>query len=87
MPLIAIGPYVRPGYISSTPRNSTSILHFIEDNFGLASLGYLDSQTDDLGELFNFAQNPNPFQPFDMGGMTLQERRMQPPDPRPVDSD
>jgi phospholipase C len=87
VPLIAIGPYVRPGYISSTPRNSTSILHFIEDNFGLASLGYLDSQTDDLGELFNFAQNPNPFQPFDMGGMTLQERRMQPPDPRPVDSD
>ncbi len=37
--------------------------------------------------MFNFTQNPNPFEPFDMGPMTLQERRMQPPDPRPVDSD
>jgi phospholipase C len=87
VPLMAIGPYVRPAYISHTPRNSTSILHFIEDNFGLASLGYLDAQTDDLSELFNFAQNPNPFQPFDMGPMTLQQRRMLPPDPSPVDSD
>ena len=87
MPLIAIGAYVKPAYISSTPRDSTSIVHFIEDNFGLPSLGKLDQQTDDLSELFDFSQNPNPFEPFDMGPMTLQERRMQKPDPAPVDSD
>ncbi len=87
MPLIAIAPYAQPGYISHTPRDSTSILHFIEDNFGLPSLGYLDAQTDDLSELFNFSQSANPFQPFDMGPMSLQQRRMLPPNPEPVDSD
>jgi phospholipase C len=87
VPLIAIGAYVRPGYLSHTPRDSTSLLHFIEDDFGLPSLNELDAQTDDLFELFNLGQNPNQFQPFDMGSMTLQQRRMQPPDLRPVDDD
>jgi phospholipase C len=87
VPLIAIGPYVRPGLMSHTPRDSTSILHFVEDNFGLASLNKLDQQTDDLSELFDFTQNPNPFNPFDAGPMTQQERRMQAPDPRPIDED
>jgi len=87
VPLIAIGPYVRPAYISSTPRDSTSIVHFIEDNFGLPSLNELEAQTDDLSELFNFSQNPNQFTPFDTGAKTLQEWRMQKPDPNPVDSE
>ena len=87
VPLIAIGAYVKPAYISTTPRDSTSIVHFIEDNFGLPSLGLLDAQTDDLSELFNFSQTPNPFNKFDAGPETLQERRMQGPDPSMVDSE
>jgi phospholipase C len=84
VPLIAIGAYVKPGYVSATPRDSTSILHFIEDDFGVPSLGKLDQQTDDLSELFDFSQTPNTFVPFDTGGKTIQERRMERPDPSAV---
>jgi phospholipase C len=89
VPLIAIGPYVKPGYISHVPRDMTSILHFIEDDFGVSSLGKLDAQTDDLFEMFNFSQTPTPFKPFDVGKKSIQERRMEgrDPHPLPVDSD
>jgi phospholipase C len=87
VPLIAIGAYVRPHLISHTPRDFTSILHFLEDNYGLPSLGKLDAQTDDLAELFDFSQTPNQFTPFDQGPMTIQQRLMLPPDPSAVDDD
>jgi phospholipase C len=89
VPLLAIGPYVRPGYISHTPRDSTSIVHFLEDNFGIPSLDKLDLQTDDLFELFDFSQTPNQFKPFDVGKMSIQQRRMMPRNPHagPVDTD
>jgi phospholipase C len=87
VPLLAIGPYVKPGYISHVPRDSTSIIHFIEDDFGLPSLNELESQTDDLFEMFDFNQTPNTFSPFDTGNQSIQQRRMLGPDNSPVDSD
>jgi phospholipase C len=44
VPLLAIGPFAKPGAIDHTPRDFTSIPHFIEDVYGLASLGQLDAQ-------------------------------------------
>ncbi len=38
-----------------------SILHFMEENFGLSSLGYADARADDLSDCFNFNQTPLDF--------------------------
>ncbi len=58
VPLIVISPYAKPGYISHVNHDFGSILHFMEENFGLSSLGYADAQADDLSDCFNFNQTP-----------------------------
>jgi phospholipase C len=55
VPLIVISPYVRQrGLIDHTRRDFTSILRFIESNFGLHTLTSVDAATDDMMSLFNF---------------------------------
>lgn len=58
VPLIAISPYSKPGYVSHADHNYGSILHFIEKNFGAASLGTIDSTADDLSDMFAYRQSP-----------------------------
>jgi phospholipase C len=61
-PLLIISPFpATPGAVDHTRRNQGSILTAIESVFGLPSLGQLDSQTDDLHKVFNFAQKPVPY--------------------------
>ena len=62
VPLIVISPYARPGYISHVNHDFGSILHLIEENFNLPSLGYADAYADDLSDCFNFHQTPLVFQ-------------------------
>ncbi|MBV9647635.1 MAG: hypothetical protein JO043_09240 [Candidatus Eremiobacteraeota bacterium] len=61
VPLIVVSPYARAAYVSHVDHDFGSILHFIEDNFQLGSLGYADARADDLIDCFNFAQSPAPF--------------------------
>ena len=61
VPLLVISPYARPGYISHINHDFGSILRFIEETFGLPSLGYADAFADDLSDCFNFSQTPRPF--------------------------
>jgi len=65
VPLIVISPYARPAYISHVNHDFGSILHMVEENFGLPSLGYADSYADDLSDCFNFHQQPLAFQTID----------------------
>lgn len=69
VPLIVVAPYAKAGYISHVNHDFGSILNFIEQNFGLPSLGYADARADDLADCFNFGQTPLRFQtiqaPFD----------------------
>ncbi|MGC2476953.1 MAG: alkaline phosphatase family protein [Candidatus Sulfotelmatobacter sp.] len=65
VPLIVISPYARPSYISHVNHDFGSILHMVEENFGLPSLGYADSYADDLSDCFNFHQQPLAFQTID----------------------
>jgi len=58
VPLIVISPYAKPAYISHVDHDFGSILHFVEENFGLSSLGYADSYADNLSDCFNFSQTP-----------------------------
>jgi phospholipase C len=62
VPLIIVSPYAQAAYISHTPHDFGSILRFIEETFGLPSLGYADAYADDLSDCFNFNQTPRKFQ-------------------------
>jgi phospholipase C len=65
VPLIVISPFARRGYISHVNHDFGSILHLIEENFNLPSLGYADAYADDLSDCFNFHQTPLIFQTID----------------------
>jgi phospholipase C len=63
VPLIVISPYAKAQYISHVNHDFGSMLKFIEETFGLPSLGYADTNAlDDLSDCFNFSQTPLPFQ-------------------------
>ncbi|MBV8282927.1 MAG: hypothetical protein JO347_12820 [Candidatus Eremiobacteraeota bacterium] len=61
VPLIVISPYAKVGYVSHVQHEQSSILHFIESNFGLGTLGYADARADNLKDCFNFMQAPTKF--------------------------
>jgi phospholipase C len=87
VPLLAIGSTAQSGLVDHTPRSSAAILHFIEDVFGLPSLGTLDAQTDDLFDMFNFGQTRRTFKKIPTGSVTVEGLRRQAPDQTPVDDD
>jgi len=62
VPLIVISPFAKPAYVSHLNHDFGSILKFIEETFSLPTLGYADSNADDLADCFNFQQTPLPFQ-------------------------
>ena len=62
VPLIVVSPYAKRRYISHVNHDFGSILRFIEETFGLPSLGYADTNAlDDLSDCFNFYQPPFAF--------------------------
>ncbi len=65
VPLIAIGPYARKGYVSHRQHEFGSILKFVESAFHLGSLGTTDVRADDLSDCFDFAQTPRAFKPIE----------------------
>ena len=62
VPLIVVSPYAKPGYVSHVTHDFGSILRFMEEVYGLPSLGYADANADDLSDAFNFNQTPLTFQ-------------------------
>jgi phospholipase C len=62
VPLIVVSPYAKPAYVSHVTHDFGSILAFIEETYGLPSLGYADAVADDLSDCFNFDQTPLTFQ-------------------------
>jgi phospholipase C len=87
VPLIAVGPYAKSNFVDHQQRDFAAIPHFIEDVYGLASLGKLDVQTDDLFTLFNFGGQPRKFTPIPTGSVTIKSLINRPPDLTPVDSE
>ena len=61
VPLIVVSPYAKAGYISHVQHDFGSILRYIEEDFGLGSLGYADAYADDLSDCFNYKQTPLTF--------------------------
>ncbi len=84
VPLIVVSLYARQGYVSHITHDFGSILRFIEEDFGLSSLGYADSRADDLLDCFDFNQRPLIFQrvaaPYDRNHFLNDTRAPLPPD-------
>ena len=55
VPFMLVSPYARPGFVSHTVYDHTSILRFIETRFGLPALTNRDANADPMLELFDFA--------------------------------
>jgi len=65
VPLIVISPYAKSGYVAHKQYETSSVLRFIEDNFGLGQLARSDRRAaDPRGDVFDFSQAPRPFAPF-----------------------
>ena len=60
----ALSPYAKAGFVSHQTHDFGSILKFIEEVFGLPTVGYADANADDLSDCFNFQQTPLTFQPI-----------------------
>ncbi|GAC1350291.1 MAG: hypothetical protein NVSMB27_31390 [Ktedonobacteraceae bacterium] len=64
VPIIAISPYAKAGYISHAQGEFSSLVKFVEADYGLheGALGQRDAvtQTSDLMDFFNFSQPPQP---------------------------
>jgi phospholipase C len=58
VPLIAVSPYAKRGYVSHVQYETASVLRFIEAQFGLATLGGADARAAGLDDLFDFSQAP-----------------------------
>lgn len=61
VPMIVISPYAKTNYVSKTQYESGSILKFMEDAFGLPSLGGTDQRANRLSDAFDFNQKPRTF--------------------------
>ena len=64
VPMIVISPYAKKHYVSKTQYEFGSVLKFIEQTFGTASLGVTDVRANSIGDIFDFSQTPGKFQPF-----------------------
>jgi phospholipase C len=64
VPMIVVSPYAKPNYVSHVPYEFGSILKFIEETFGLASLNTTDVRAADLSDCFDYAAGPRAFKPI-----------------------
>jgi phospholipase C len=61
VPLIVASPYARRGYVSHTTYEFGSILRFIEDTFGLDSLGTTDVTSTSIADTLDLYSAPVPY--------------------------
>jgi phospholipase C len=66
VPMIVVSPFAKRGYVTHTQYETTSMLRFIENNFGLAPLTVADTRaTDPRSDVLDFAPvNAAPFRPI-----------------------
>ncbi len=58
VPAILVSPYAKKGYVDSTVLDFTSILKFIEQNWGVTPLAQRDANANDFLSGFDFSQAP-----------------------------
>jgi phospholipase C len=60
VPLLVVSPYARAGMVDHTRAEFSSVLKFIETDFGLPSLTDRDKNAADMTQVFDFTQAPRP---------------------------
>jgi phospholipase C len=60
VPLIAISPYAKHGYVSHVQYETASITRYIEDTFGLPTLGQRDATASAPHDMFDYSQSVKP---------------------------
>jgi phospholipase C len=60
VPLLIISPYAKPGYISHTVSEHSSILKFVEARYQFQPLTPRDAMASDMQDSFDFNQSPQP---------------------------
>jgi phospholipase C len=60
VPLLVISPYAKKGLVDHTRAEFSSVLKFIETDFGLAPLTERDKSAVDMTQVFDFSQAPRP---------------------------
>jgi phospholipase C len=58
VPMLVISPYSRPGHVDHTLGEFSSVLRFVEDNWGLRQLTHRDRDAFNLSGAFDFTQAP-----------------------------
>ncbi len=64
VPALVVSPYARAGYISPTQYEFGSILKYVEQNWGLGSLGTSDERATSIADCFDYSQSPIAFRPI-----------------------
>jgi len=63
VPMLIVSPYVKP-HVDHTVYYFGSILHFIENNWNLGTLGRNDAHSTSIGNAFDFTMAPRTFKPI-----------------------
>jgi phospholipase C len=58
VPLVAVSPYARKGYVSRIVQDHTSILRFIERKWNIGALTFRDANAHDMTDYFDFKRKP-----------------------------
>lgn len=77
VPALLVSAYARKGYVDSTVLDYTSILKFIEENWGIPPLTQRDARANNFLSAFDFASAPRPpsLIPYDRQIETTKEPR------------
>jgi len=64
VPLLVISPYAKQGFVAHELGEFSSVLRFVEDNWGLTQLTHRDREATPLISAFDFTQQPRPPDPL-----------------------
>jgi phospholipase C len=85
VPMLVVSPFVPAGTIAHTQYEFGSILKFVEENFGLGSLGTTDVRAASIGNIFKFTMKARRFQVV-KSEHSREYFLHQPPSDAPVDT-
>ncbi|MBV8372640.1 MAG: hypothetical protein JOY69_05215, partial [Candidatus Eremiobacteraeota bacterium] len=86
VPMLIVSPYVDTGTVDHTQYEFGSILKYIEETFGLGSLGTTDKRATSIGNVIHLQYSPLPFNPIPSEKTKTYFLR-RPPSYEPVDSE
>ncbi len=86
VPMLVVSPWARHGVVSHTQYEFGSIIKFVEDVYGLPSLGTTDVRATSIEDAFDFSQSPSKFAPIS-AKYSKSFFEHQPPSNEPPDND